>query len=145
MAISFLFVPITLAEGTDETVNIGADSVAQETVTSDDVSSSVVDDSVQEQTDNDVLQSQEEDLVQTPYKQPVGKKKILFKFVLAMLGVALSSFIIYFGLTLYNKLRDGLVPPDKPMVSHDQDRSLTTPENLSEAVKTFIDKTEWSD
>ena len=84
------------------------------------------------------------DLTQTPYKQPVSKKKIVIKFLLAMLGVAISSLVIYFGLTVYNRLRDGFVTPEKSEDSiPESDKSLVTPQNMSDAVKTFVEKTHW--
>lgn len=75
-----------------------------------------------------------------PYKQPVSKKKTIKKFLLAMLGVGLSSLIIYIGLTLYNKLRDGFTA--KPVLPNNQ-TSLTTPDTLNDAVKSFLEKTKW--
>ncbi len=75
-----------------------------------------------------------------PYKQPVSKKKIAKKFLMAMLGVAGSSFIIYFGLTLYNKYREVA----KVVKNEHGENSLETPDNLESAIKTFIDKTRWS-
>ena len=84
----------------------------------------------------------EETLMSDRLKQPVSKKKIAKKFLLAMFGVAASSFIIYFGLTVYNKFRDGVDVSDSS-INSENDQSLETPENLSEAVKTFIEKTKW--
>ena len=84
------------------------------------------------------------DLTQTPYKQPVSRKKIVMKFLLAMLGVAISSLVIYFGLAVYNRLRDGFVTSEKSedLIPED-DKSLVTPQNMSDAVKTFVEKTHW--
>lgn len=73
-------------------------------------------------------------------KQPVSKRKIAKKFLLAMAGVAVSSFSIYFILTIYNRIREGFVPPTK---TPDGEISLETPDDLSSAVKTFLEKTNW--
>ena len=76
----------------------------------------------------------------TPYKQPISKKKIVKKFLLAMFGVVLSSLILYFGLTVYNRIRDGFpVKVNTP----EGETPLTTPVDLQGAVKSFLDKTKW--
>ena len=78
--------------------------------------------------------------VETPYKKPISKKKILKKFLFAMFGVIASSLILYFGLTIYNKLRDGLpVKVNTP----EGETPLTTPVDLQGAVRSFLDKTKW--
>lgn len=76
----------------------------------------------------------------TPYKQPVSKRKIAKKFLLAMGGVATSSLIIFLLLTLYNKVREGFVSGAK---TPDGEVSLETPEDLQGAVRAFLDKTDW--
>ena len=81
----------------------------------------------------------EEELVD--YKVPIDKKKIVKKFLMAMGAVVGSSFLIFFGLTAYNRVRENLLG------SHPEDgieTSLETPENLEDAVKSFLDKTNWS-
>ena len=82
-------------------------------------------------------------LMQERLKQPVSKKKVAKKFLLAMFGVGISSFIIYAGLTVYNKLREGVIATNSYDLSSDEDKSLDTPENLSEAVRIFVEKTKW--
>ena len=74
------------------------------------------------------------------FKQPVSKRKIAKKFLFAMGGVAASSFIIFFLLTLYNKVREEYLGETKII---DDEASLKTPDNMTEAVKTFLDKTNW--
>ena len=37
-------------------------------------------------------------------KEPVSKKKMAYKFLMAMVGVATSSIVIYVGLSAYNRL-----------------------------------------
>ena len=76
------------------------------------------------------------------YKQPVSKRKIAKKFLLAMLGVAVSSVLLYLILSLYNKIRDGFTTP-RTETPPNGETSLVTPDNLIDAVKTFLDKTKW--
>lgn len=88
----------------------------------------------------------EEALPQMPdgitYKQPVSRKQMAKKFLLAMAGVGISSILLFVILTLYNKVREimGISGGDIPA---DEDNSLATPDNLEDAVKTFLDKTKW--
>lgn len=89
---------------------------------------------------NEVAPSQSK-LAPESFKTPISKKKVAKKFLLAMLGVSISSFIIYFGLSIYNKIRDGVITAD--LQTTKDDKMLDTPESLSEAVKIFIDKTKW--
>lgn len=56
------------------------------------------------------------------------------KFGLAMGGVVLSSLIIYFGLTVYNKFFVKMVN-----LKYEED-ALKTPKTTDEAVKFFIHK-----
>ncbi len=75
-----------------------------------------------------------------PLKQPVSKRKIAKKFLLAMAGVAASSFSIYFILTIYNRIREGFVALVK---TPDGEISLETPDDLNSAVTNFLEKTNW--
>lgn len=74
------------------------------------------------------------------YKQPVSKKKIAKKFLAAMGGVAASSFIIFFLLTLYNRVREGYLGYSSKDSEED---SLESPTDMLEAVKVFLEKTKW--
>ncbi len=56
------------------------------------------------------------------------------KFGLAMGGVVLSSLIIYFGLTIYNKFFAKMVN-----LKYEED-ALKTPQTTDEAVRFFIHK-----
>ena len=85
-------------------------------------------------------ESQEEQSPASPYKQPISKKKIIKKFLLAMGGVVFSSLLLYGGLSAYNKVRDEVV---KPVKISDGETSLKTPNDMEEAVKTFLEKTKW--
>lgn len=76
-----------------------------------------------------------------PHKQPVSKKKIAKKFLMAMGGVALSSILLFLILTLYNKIRTGFLAPKAEQTNGET--SLVTPENLTDAVRIFLDKTKY--
>lgn len=78
-----------------------------------------------------------------PYKQPESRKKMAKKFLLAMSGVAISSILLFVILTIYNKMREVLGFGKKEDLPKDNMTSLTTPDNLEGAVKTFIEKTKW--
>lgn len=75
-----------------------------------------------------------------PYKEPISKRKLVKKFLLAMFAVGVSSLILYFGLTLYNSIREGNMPKVKTL---EGETPLTAPEDLSSAVKVFLNKTKW--
>lgn len=62
-------------------------------------------------------------------------KQAAVKFLLAMGGVALSSIIIYAGLTIYNKIF-----VRKKSITFNQEDSLSTPDNIDDAVDFFIKK-----
>ena len=76
-----------------------------------------------------------------PYKQPISKKKLVKKFLLAMLAVGASSLILYFGLSVYNRIREGLPVQIKTSKG---DSTLSAPDDFSDAVKTFLEKTNWN-
>lgn len=78
--------------------------------------------------------------VQEPYKKPISKRKIIKKFLFAMFGVGISSFLIFFGLSLYNRVREKLFSQVK---TPEGETSLQTPDDLDGAVKTFLEKTNW--
>ncbi len=83
------------------------------------------------------------DSIATTYKQPVSKKKIAKKFILAMLGVLVSSLIIFVGLSLYNKIRESFFAPS--IKSDNKKEVLEDPLDLNEAVKSFLNKTHWGE
>ena len=71
----------------------------------------------------------------------MSKKKLAKKFIIAMLCVAGASVFLYGTLSVYNKIRDSFVSsaPELP----EGEKPLDAPNDLTEAVKTFIDKTRW--
>lgn len=67
--------------------------------------------------------------------QSVSIKQTAIKFLLAMGGVALSSFIIFAGLTFYNKFF-----VERKYIKFNKEDSLSTPENVDDAINFFIRK-----
>ena len=121
-----------IAEGEQGVINENTNSI--ETVQPE------VQQRIQQESENiDVIASQEPQ--STPYKTPYSKKKLAKKFLIAMLCVAGCSLFLYGSLSLYNKLRDGFVSTSESSIEGDE--SLETSTDLTEAVKTFIDKTKW--
>lgn len=66
-------------------------------------------------------------------------KASLFKFVLAMLGVLISSLVILTGLKFYKKI--GLKKKSKTD-NIDYSKSLDSPKDLKEAINIFLEKTD---
>ena len=94
----------------------------------------------QDATEQDTIIAPEETLP-SRFKMPYSKKKLAKKFLIAMLCVAGCSVFLYGTLTVYNKVRNGLfsqapIPPEG-------EKPLDAPSDITEAVKTFIDKTKW--
>ncbi len=75
------------------------------------------------------------------YKQPISRRKIAKKFLLAMAGVGISSVLLFVLLSLYNRIRTGIAPNKQD--AQTGETSLVTPDNLQDAVKTFLEKTKW--
>lgn len=77
-------------------------------------------------------------------KQTKPKKSyvnVIFKFLLALIWVAISSIIIFIILLSYKKL----ILKGKPITPtyESTEQSLDTPKNFKEAIKLFLDKTKW--
>lgn len=83
------------------------------------------------------------DMLPSRYKEPVSKKVLVKKFIIAMLCVVGTSIFLYGTLSIYNKLRDGFVINGNS--SKEGEQPLDAPNDLTEAVKTFIEKTHWED
>ena len=75
------------------------------------------------------------------FKTPYSKKKLAKKFIIAMLCVAGCSIFLYGTLTVYNKIRDGILSSEQ--TPPEGEKPLDTPSDLTEAIKTFMDKTMW--
>ena len=104
----------------------------------------------QVQTDENIVQKdevvdnvpEEKILTKESFKQPTSKRRVAKKFIIAMLSVGISSFIIFAVLSLYNKFRDSF--SQTPMLDKKEEpSSLETPDNLNDAVKSFLDRTHW--
>ena len=79
-------------------------------------------------------------ILENTYKEPVDIRQTSKKFLMAMLGVGISSFLIFFGLSIYNRVRETVLNEVK---TPEGETSLKTPDDLTEAVKLFIEKTMW--
>ena len=73
-------------------------------------------------------------------KEPLSTKKIAKKFLAAMGGVAISSFAIFVMLSVYNQIREKHLCQNR---ISDGECSLESPNNLEDAVRTFLDKTKF--
>lgn len=95
---------------------------------------------VEETATNDIQSApvQEPD---STYKKPTSKKRLAKKFIIAMACVLGTSILLYGTLSIYNKMRDilaqGTTPPEG-------EKPLDAPTDLTEAVKTFVEKTKWN-
>lgn len=74
------------------------------------------------------------------YKQPISKRKLVKKFLTGMGAVVVSSLILFVGLTLYNRIREFCINKVK---TPEGEVSLETPNDFNNAVKTFLEKTDW--
>jgi hypothetical protein len=75
------------------------------------------------------------------FKVPSGRKQLAVKFIIAMLCVAGCSLFLYLSLSVYNRLRDGFFADNAELPEGEE--QLDAPQDLTEAVKTFVDKTHW--
>lgn len=66
----------------------------------------------------------------------VAVQDIAIKFGLAMIGVVVSSFIIFAGLAIYNKIRENSSKTNLNI----EDDILKTPKSVDSAIKFFIQK-----
>ena len=86
-----------------------------------------------------IINNLDEDIIDNEYKQPISKRKIAKKFLMAMGGVAISSFALFFLLTIYNKIRKNYEQIKTP----ENETTLETPQDYSSAIKIFLEKTKW--
>lgn len=92
--------------------------------------------------EENVIPAPAEEKINTMYKEPVSKKKLAKKFIIAMLCVVGTAIFLYVILSLYNKIREGFISSSAP-VPPEGERPLDTPQDLTEAVQTFVEKTKW--
>ena len=83
-------------------------------------------------------QQQNTSKIEFATKAPFGKRQLAMKFLMAMLGVAASSIVIYVGLSVYNKLMYG---NSSRLVINDDDDDFKTPTNMKDAINIFLKKT----
>ena len=75
------------------------------------------------------------------FKKPVSKKKLAKKFIIAMLCVVGASVFLYGILKIYNIICNNIgiqITDDK-----NTKQSLDAPQDITEAVKSFVEKTKW--
>lgn len=80
--------------------------------------------------------------ITSPYKQPYSKKSMLKKLIIAMLCVIGSSVFLYISLSVYNKLKDTFIQQEP--IPPEGEKALDTPSDISEAVKSFVERTNWN-
>ena len=87
--------------------------------------------------DEEIDESKADDVI---YKEPISKRKIAKKFLAAMGGVGISSFAIFFILSIYNRIRERFQGQVK---TPEGEASLETPQDMNQAIRIFLDKTKW--
>lgn len=118
-----LSLPVIAIEGAEEFESVSSQNSVEETV------------------ENDADTVPTTQITDTRFKKPVSKKKLAKKFIIAMLCVAGTSIFLYGTLSVYNKLRDSISGQDVTL--KEGEKPLDSPTDLTEAVKTFVDKTRW--
>ena len=103
---------------------------------------SVNQNTIEETVPEDVVIPKAEQVSSSKFKQPVSKKKLAKKFVIAMLCVVGTSIFLYGTLSLYNKVRETII--GQSVMPPEGEKPLDAPTDLTEAVKTFLDKTKWN-
>lgn len=115
-------------------------SSSQETLDSDTQNQNISKESpVFEDVNNGAIQPSEE-LVKNAitHKVPMGKEKIIKKFLLAMLCVVGSCGFLYLILLLINKFKKNKSITSK--IITDYENTLDTPQNISDAINIFLNK-----
>lgn len=72
------------------------------------------------------------------HMKKTGFKYTMFKFLIAMLGVLISSLAIFIVLKLYKKF---ILKNNVKLNSIDYDKTLESPKDFKEAINLFLDKT----
>ena len=83
---------------------------------------------------DDTLSTNQQEI---PYKEPISKRKLAKKFLYAMGGVVVSSMALYIGLSIYNRVREGVIKTH----SSDYTNTLNTPSNLKDSINIYLEKT----
>ena len=129
-AIDEQLVPIDEPVYVEQTKDVSEELQSQETEDIQSISS-------ESETESPAIKGEDSHM---PYKQPISKRKLIKKFLLAMFAVGVSSLVLYFGLTLYNKFRDNSVVQIK---TPDGNTPLSEPQDIESAIDIFLDKTKW--
>ena len=91
-------------------------------------------------------QTEQQNVIGNEIKKQTKTRKsytnIIFKFILAMVWVCISSIVIFIILLSYKKLilKGKSITPTYESTAE----SLDTPKNFKEAIKLFLDKTKWN-
>lgn len=72
------------------------------------------------------------------HMKKTGFKYGVFRFLMAMLGVIVSSLAIFLGLKIYKKL---ILKNDAKFNNIDYDKTLESPKDFKEAINLFLNKT----
>ncbi|GEM_PF-6441865 len=92
-------------------------------------------------TDQNVANTSSKTSLDFATKTPMGRKQLAIKFLIAMMGVVVSSVVIFVGLSLYNKLMYGTTTRTKDDDYSAEDDEYKTPSNMKEALNIFLKKT----
>ncbi len=134
-----LCMPVMAADENMVSTNLQEQSSGMEAVATEEVLTGESGDLKAENNAQSEVVSEEKNA--TPYKQPTSKKKIMKKFLLAMLGVAGSSILLFAILSIYNRVVYGKETARPELMRGES--QLETPETVSDAVRSFVDKTKW--
>ncbi len=85
----------------------------------------------------------QESAMPSPYKEPVSKKSLIKKLLMAMLCVGASSVFIYAVLSIYNKIRTKIYYDTEVPAPQENEKPLKAPMDLIDAIKSFIEHTNW--
>ena len=72
-----------------------------------------------------------------PFKEPLGNKKLIMKFLYAMGGVVVSSMTLFIGLSIYNKIRNRVITT----TCSNYTNTLQTPNNLKDSINIYLERT----
>lgn len=81
----------------------------------------------------------EKNLYELTHMEKKGVKYSLFKFLIAMAGVAFSALAIFAGLKLYKNFS---LKHNEKFDNIDYDKNLESPKDFKEAINIFLDKTD---
>ena len=131
-----------LIKSVSELQETTAPATQQETVVSDTSTAPAVNQEnpsdLQKENEDEVKPSEELVKNAIKHKVPMGKEKIIKKFLLAMLCVAGSCGFLYLILMLINKLKRNKSVTSR--IITDYENTLDTPQNINDAINIFLNK-----